>query len=241
MRNWPNTPAEWNELYRNRESRAAGDQIEAFFFELDRTSEPNLMEHNPAFTPKQRVARLAAWKAISSQLEIRLESRFNGLRTTVPVDLAMITGFSNVVASAARELPARVPLGEVMLDFGSGKLERVVRIGSGAAAVDVPACAPDSYFIWFFAEFALLALEHDIDKALWDSSIKSLIEAAFLFSKRFPPRLPIQMHNNPPPLLDGRARDRARKEFAAIWKSAKQRPAEALALALRASGSCYRS
>lgn len=241
MRYRPSSPAEWNDFFLERKRRADNDLVEAFFFKLDAASEPGLMEVNPAMTPAERLERRAGWEEIAASFEIRIEQRFNGGHPTLPINPKVVEVFSKIVVEAANALPATSPFATVITDFGSGVLADNVQVPSASSKLVITVRDADSYFLWFFAEFGLLALELDIDKAFWKSAIKPLIHSAFLFCKRFPSGMPIQLFNYPGPRLEPKPRTTADRAFAQIWKEAKGDPARAMSMALRESGSSFRA
>lgn len=240
MRKWPETDAEWEELFKKREMRALKSPVERFFFELDRATEPGLMKVNPALSAVDRAARESGWRVLSDLLGLRIEQRFSDGRTSVRIDPAIVRGFSKIVTRSAKALPTKSPFSKVMPDFGAGALGRTILIGSGPSAIPIAICDADSYYLWFFAEFGLAAIEFNIQKAFWVKAMKPLIHAAYLFSRRFPEGVPMQLFNYPGPPLTAAERKALSDDFGLLWSGAGGNPAQAMAMALRASAPCYR-
>jgi hypothetical protein len=207
------TSDDWGLLYSAREKFNEPEQ--RFLFELDRQTNPNLLPMSTDVPAAVRVDRIARWDSLLPQLQERLEVRKRGLPAQLspisPVDL--LPYFSEVVRKATRALGAGenwARVGAVLEQFAAGDLHRTVCVPRDSKTVSIGLVEPDSYFIFFFAEFALAALEEPTCHAhfdMWARLLPSLVKMQRYFIGRFPERQCVTAFGEPPSSLDPAVRN----------------------------------
>lgn len=224
---WPATRAEWAEVFKQRESIAGKDRRHAFLFHLDWNSEPHLIEaarsagRNPTLTERE-------WAQAVLLLEGYLRSRWFG--RTMPTDrslpLALVRKLSKVVVDAVALLSGATDAQRLteakatLIEFALGTMRQRARFGSGPRAGQMIIGDPDSYYIWFFAEFGIMAIDQRIDQAMWRELVPTLVLAGLFYSGRFKVKRSLRTYSLPgaaltDPTRKSQLEDRFRKLEAA--------------------------
>lgn len=194
------SPRDWLLLYHAR--AAMTDPKQVFFFELERMTNIWFLEHAPDVPTqeKQRRAKLLTdigAESIITQLTNRLRSRYSESERPLPLnsrdDAKLVSG---IFRDATRKLACGDDwdaVGEAMLEFAAGHLMQNVVIDTTdhqnrPIRKNIIVTAPDSFYIFFYAEFALAAMELGVDADMWGSLIPYLCDMQPIYIARFEQR-----------------------------------------------------
>lgn len=238
LRIWPTRREEWDHVFAAREALATADPVARFFFELDWQTEP----HFGAVALRNRrepAIRAAEWPGLAMGLSRRLEARWRNARLDSTLSTDLIGRTSTVVRDASGKLK-EIPLDETLIHFGAGTFRTEIEFGTSAEPGVFPVGDADSYFLWFFAEFGLLAVERKADDGFWEPILKPLILSSWLYASRFEGRRPVTSYLHAPRVLEREEIETHTASFEELWKKAGMNPAVALHKVLRAASTVYR-
>jgi len=192
---WPESDTEWLQVFNEREALAAGDRSgqHAFLFHLDWNTEPNLMRAAAAAIPPRRAPiNEREWWSAAEALQARLRARwFNRAAPAAPgLPDGLVERISAIVRRGVELFPQ--PAFDQKVDaaraairrFGAGELRTTVSFGTPARPGNAIASDPDSYYIWFFTEFGLLARDRGKDADMWNRLLPDLILAGLFYTFR---------------------------------------------------------
>jgi len=202
---WPSTKSQWIHVYKARKLIAtAHPTTHGFLFHLDWNTEPNLIEaatevgDNPVLNDPE-------WRSVSHDLNMRLRRRWFG-RAGGPARLpnALVGKLSKVVKDAVDLTGNLAVARDAILSFTLGDLrEGVAFPADGAApAGKIVISDPDSYFIWFFSEFGMLAMDLGIDASMWAELLPATLHGGLYYSHRFPRKRSLTSYSLPPLQLE---------------------------------------
>lgn len=235
----PSSLAEWDQVFRRRASIAEREPVDAFFFELDWQAEPNFgaaakrVGRNPVLSAKE-------WPELAMVIDLRLEARWGGYSPSTLAPTPLVARLSRMIHGAAARLGGNGTVGKALERWGAGALRSGVDFGTRRDPGTYFINDADSYFIWYFAEFGLMAIEMNIDRAKWKPMLKSLVLAAWLYSHRFTGPMPLTAYLHPGAPLTARRITELTRVFDAIWRKGRSDAGEALGRCLREVCTCYR-
>ena len=213
---------EWLSIYRARSLFKEPEQ--RFLFELDRQSNPDLLRLAPDLSPQQAEQRIAAWRTLVPLLMNRLELRARGMPHLAPpiTPTSLLLEFSQVVYKATQVLGAGHDwhaVGHALQQFAAGDLHRDIPLARGDHVVYHGTVEPDSFFIFFFAEFALASLDAPAARpyhTMWAYLLPHLVKMQRYFLARFPDRRRIRDYGEPRVPLDPSARAAIDREWVSL-------------------------
>jgi len=216
------TSHDWQYIYTARSLFVEPEQ--RFLFELDRQSNPDLLRVAPDIPTQKVQERIAAWSSLVPLLMQRLELRARGMPHLAPpiTPPSLLMEFSAVVYSATQKLGVGhdwYAIGRTLERFAAGDLHRDIPIPRGDQIVYHGTVEPDSFFIFFFAEFALAAMDNPAchaDHAMWSSLLPHLVKMQRYFLARFPERKRIRDYREPRAPIDQAARAAIDREWATL-------------------------
>jgi len=165
------------------EAAAQRDSHCSYFFHIERMSVPPLAACDPKLTESDRTALAAAENAISGFLVNRLELRHLDRDVTrtvaTPVVHEAVEKIAGIFAGAHTLTADQV---SAYRRFASGRLR--ISVSRQRPHSPLVCFEPDSAAIFLFAEFALLALELNIERQLFQSLLPILVEIQAIYVYR---------------------------------------------------------
>lgn len=185
------TPEE--ELYDELDKIAAKGGPRAFLFELDRQTLKVWMELAGVPKPTQNL-RLDAFNCLTPGLNERLRETLDGWPVPAITDSATLSLFADLFWGAAeahfdssdtRPFSAKVQdLGHTLERFAAGRLRLKSAITTSTLG-DIWHFEPDSYFVFFFAEFAFAASEKGYYVTEFQQLLPYLVRMQRFFCERY--------------------------------------------------------
>ncbi|MBC7773190.1 MAG: hypothetical protein H7210_11885 [Pyrinomonadaceae bacterium] len=193
-------PRDWGLICKARQLMT--DPEQAYFFELDRTTNVWLLDYADDLTRQEkeyrkRVLNDADPTSLISQLTTRLKTRFTEGLIPRPLDNpADAEEISRIFRGATRKLQVGEDwdkVGHSLRRFAAGELMANVLIDTTdndnrPITKNIIVTAPDSFYIFFYAEFALACLQLSIDVDMWESLLPYLVDMQRIYSERFTPK-----------------------------------------------------
>lgn len=193
------------ELSRRRKVEADANPFHAFFFELDRNTLAEYLEHNLDVAEAVKQSRTKALECIHPMLAERLNfRRVNAgmIPPAIGVSDPVIADLSNIFWKATDALfpgQANIPendrfatVGEALERFAAGRLRKLLTFEEHNQDFpekpwkSVLISEPDSFFVFFFAEFATVAIQVGDPRAAWWSAIlPSAVRMQRFFVERY--------------------------------------------------------
>lgn len=164
-----------------------------FLFELDRQTSQHLMCFAPDIAPEVRAQRQVMLDRLNqNHLGPRLYARWrDGSVRNMPVDADLLIYFSAIVHKAAMTMGVGEDWSRVGLTierFAAGDMIQHIPVQRFGCAYDLDMVQPDSYFLFYFAEFALAALDENACAQwtdMWTGLMPSLVKAQAYYMARF--------------------------------------------------------
>lgn len=219
---WSDEPRfqhEYDQIAAARHRLAAADPRQAFFFELDRRTNPVLTGFSGEFPTRPALVAHGALRAdVSSILEKRLKQRWEKKAVEPISDPRLLEGlifFSSLVRTCAAPLLSAASTAgfcRAIEAFAAGELRRKIQIQTGANNEEIEhftVSEPDSAFVFLFAEMGIACTELRIDTDLWFPSLTALVKTQLYYLGRFEPYvLPFNLYGQPTRRLSSDARAR---------------------------------
>lgn len=242
MATLPRSPAEWARLIDARRALSK-DPVHAFFWNLDEGSHVAYFPYLPALQPALRARREEAWRFVITALGQRLEMRWRGGRPEEVACRGHLQEYSSFMIGAAGPLGApklTAPLGGALRLFAAGLTALSVEVGTKASPHACTVSEPDSYFVCFFLEFALAAVEQRVDASFWTPLLDDLAMMAPLFVARFDgEKRPVTRLLNPPRSLSTKEADAVERVARADLAAMKRDHGRYMGQVLRAASTSF--
>ncbi len=171
-------------IYDARKELADTDPEHAYLFELDRNTLPAFLPLCPELTEEQRHEREELHSVLIELLQCRLKERHAGLSISDAVGDRSLRHFNDIFEAAAAHVGQGLDTeGRLLERFAGGLLRHELSI-PGFPKPEIIS-EPDSFFVFLFAEFGLLCMDHNVGVDRWPQLLKSLVKMQSLYLARF--------------------------------------------------------
>lgn len=213
------TEKDWQVIYDTR--RKAIDPEQRFMFDLDRRTNPNLIGLAPDIPECERKERLRLWGLLAPLLQMRLQLRKDdpAIPASIVVPSDQLRHFCDVfeVSTRARGVGDDwAAIGLTLERFAAGDLRTCVDVERAGKPLKIAIVEPDSYFVFYFAEFALACLDDQSCAKyhpMWTGLLPSFVKMQRYFLKRFPGPQCVTSYGEPDTKLTGADRALVDQEF----------------------------